>query len=372
MAHLKLNICSLGDPTSPKTWSGTPFNLYSELKNSDCLGTAFDSTVSLNKYQRKLCGLIAKYYYKNSIDEERGIFKRYLNAIHVEKQTKKSCSNLTLHTGTLDLPFLKLPKNQKHFLYCDSTWNLWSSHSTGMQGYSKKILTDAEALEKKAYAQMEHIFPISEYVKDNLINHYCIDPKKITVVGTGLGVIKPYYGQKNYANGKILFAAKGRFEDKGGFLVLEAFKIALQSKPNLELIIVGQNDYTEKIAMPNVKTHGFIPIEDLQGIFNEASLFLMPAINEPWGLVYLEALACKIPITGLNRNSFPEISGNGEYGFGLNEQDPEKLSEIILLAFSDQKQLEAKAIKGQEYCLKTFSWSNTVSKIITTIEKLYI
>ena len=368
MKEIELNICSLGDPTSPSTWSGTPFNLYSELIKKKCLGIAFNSSPLLNKYEQKIINLINRYYYKNSVDLGRGFLYRYLRSKKVKKLTKSSSSKRTLHMGTLALPFYRLPKGQKHYLYCDTTWDLWSSCSTNMKGYSKKLLLDAEILEKKTYQQMDHIFPISEYVKNNLIKHYNIDSNKITVVGAGLGVIIPFYGKKNYSNGKILFAAKGRFEDKGGNLVLEAFKIALKSNPQLELSIVGQNDYTKKINLPNVKVYGFIAIEELQGIFNESSIFLMPAINEPWGLVYLEALACKTPIIGLNRNSFPEISDYGNFGFGLDDADPEKLAKIILNAIENPKRLEEMGQRAQEHLLNKYSWNNTVSRIMQTIE----
>lgn len=364
MEKIKLNICSIGDPTNPKTWSGTPFNLYSELLKMGRLGTAFNSTASGNKF----INLISKIYYKKANEPERGLFNRYLNANKAKIETEKSVTNLTLHTGTLDLPFYKLPKNQKHFLFCDFTWKLWSSYSTEMNGYSKKLLIDAERLEKIAYHQMIHIFSISEFVKKNLVEHYEIKPEKITVVGTGLGVIKPFYGEKLYSNGKILFAAKDRFTDKGGHLVLEAFKIASQRNSHLELSIVGQNEYNEKLNIPNIKAYGFLRVDELQEIFNKSSLFLMPAINEPWGLVYLEALACKTPIIGLNRNSFPEISGYGNYGFGLDSTNPEELAEIILKCFDTPEQLKKMGLEGQAYCLNKFSWENTVSKIIKTIE----
>jgi glycosyltransferase involved in cell wall biosynthesis len=367
--NIKINICSIGDPRSPKTWSGTPYNLYSELETMNCLGSAFNSYALNNNYKKGLVKLISMFYYSNSIDLGRGFFERYLNARKVVLETAKSDSNLTLHTGTLDLPFYKLPKNQYHYLFCDSTWNLWSSYSTNMKGYKKKLLSDAVNLEKKAYSQMEHIFPISEYVKDNLINYYGISSKKITVVGTGLGVIKPYFGIKNYSNGKILFAAKGRFEDKGGSLVLEAFRKALKTNPNLELNIVGQNEYTQNINEQNIKTYGFLSIDELQNLFNECSLFLMPAINEPWGLVYLEALACKMPIVGLNRNSFPEISARGDYGFGLDEINSDKLSEVLVNAFSDPLKLEKMGVEGQKNCIDTFSWNKTTTRIINKIKE---
>jgi len=366
---IKINICSLGDPKDPKTWSGTPYNLYSELLQMDRLASAFDASVSTNKYVHKMISLLSYAYYFKSIDVGRGILHRNLNAKKIEKETKRSISKLTLHTSSLGLPFTRLPKNEKHYLFCDSTWDLWHSSAT-RTGYSKKLLYDADKLERKAYSQMDHIFPISEYVKDNLINHYNISQEKITVVGTGLGIIKPFYGEKDYLNGKILFAAKGRFEDKGGPMVLEAFKIALKSNPNLELTIVGQNQYTQSINLPGVKTHGFIAMEDLQRIFNEHSLFLMPAINEPWGLVYLEALACKMPIVGLNRNSFPEISDFGNYGFGLDEASPKMLAKIMVNAYRTPEKLAEMGLKAQEYCLNKFSWNKTVSTIVEKIQDL--
>ena len=370
MKKIKLNLCSVGDPTNPKTWSGTPYNLYSELSRNENLGRAFNSIAIENNYKKLIPKVISRLYYKKSIDIDRGFLFRYLNANKVKNETVFSGTNLTLHTGTLDLPFLKFPENQSHYLYCDSTWNLWLSNSTSIKKYSKKLLIDAEMLEKKSYQQMRHIFSISEYVKKNLTDHYGIDPNKITVVGTGLGVIKPYYGHKDYTNGKILFAAKERFEDKGGYLVLEAFKIASKSNPNLELTIVGQNEYTGKINLPNVKTFGYISLEKLQSIFNTSSLFLMPALNEPWGLVYLEALACKMPIIGLNKNSFPEISDYGKYGFGLDDTNPEKLAQVILNAFDNNDKLLKIGQKAQQYCLNKFTWQKTVAKIIQTIESV--
>jgi len=333
----------------------------------DYLALAFDSIAIRNKIIRKSIGLFTKLYYRDSVDPSRGFLHRYLNAEKVKNKTTQSSSQLTLHTGTFDLPFLKSPANQKHYLYCDFTWNL--AIGSSFDNTTKK-LKQLEELEQRSYLQMEHIFPISEYVKENLITHYGIHPEKITVVGTGLGVIKPFYGPKDYSNHKILFAAKGRFEDKGGPLVLEAFKLAYKTNPALELIIIGQNEYTEKINLPNVTTYGFLTVEELQNIFNICSLFFMPALHEPWGLVYLEALACKMPIVGLNRNSFPEISGNGEYGFILNDSDPIKLSEILLRAFANPQKLAEIGENGQKYCLDKFSWNNTVSKIIQTIKEI--
>ena len=365
MNKIKLNVCSLGDPTDPRNWSGTPLNIIKALESRGAFGQGIQTGKHPdNRLLKSLLFRAGGLYYKQYNDIQRGVFDRYIKS-HGLKKALPAHSH-TLHMGTLDMPFCRKPAKQKHYLYCDATWHLWSTQSTNMAGYSNRLNKDAERLEKAAYNQFDHIFTISEYVKTDLIEHYKIPAHKITPVGTGRGVIQPFYGEKDYQTIKILFAAKGRFEDKGGPSVLAAFEKAYAANQNLQLTIVGQNNYPQLIDHPGIKTHGFLPIEELQELFNTHSVFLMPAVNEPWGLVYLEALACKMPIIGLNQNAFPEISGYGSYGYIL--KDITALANLLTELPTKGKELQAKGEAGHEHCLKTYTWENTVDKIIKVIE----
>jgi len=362
---MKINIVSLGNPQDPKTWSGTPFHIFKELEKLGRCDKAFSS--ELISFAEKILSKLSKLFYFNSENSERAFIQRFLRAGKISKKTLGF--NPVLHLGTLDLPFLIHPK-QNHYLYCDSTWNLYSKHSISEKKTTKIVSVIAERLEQKSYQQVKHIFTISEYVKTDLIEHYKIPQEKITVAGTGLGIINPYYGEKDYSNHKILFAAKGRFKDKGGDLVLKAFKYINKEIPDARLTIVGQNEYTSTIKEPNIVAHGYIPDKQLQEIFNTHSLFLMPAYNEAWGLVYLEAMACKMPIIGLNRNSFPEISSYGEYGFGLDEDNAEQLANVVIKAFKDPDNIYHIGLRAQKYCLKKYTWDNVVKTIIERIDIL--
>jgi glycosyltransferase involved in cell wall biosynthesis len=113
---------------------------------------------------------------------------------------------------------------------------------------------------------------------------------------------------------------------------------------------------------------GFVSVEELQELFNTHSLFLMPALNEPWGLVYLEAMACKMPIMGLTRNSFPELSGHGKYGFAIDEADPAMLAHALVEAFRNPERLKEMGEQGQRFCLSTFSWNKTVDRILEVVQ----
>jgi hypothetical protein len=56
------------------------------------------------------------------------------------------------------------------------------------------------------------------------MNYYGVSRDRISIVGGGWGPIEPFFGEKDYANGPILCVAKMRFEDKGGRLLIEAFR----------------------------------------------------------------------------------------------------------------------------------------------------
>lgn len=363
----KINLCSVGDPKNQKLWSGTPFRIYSELLRSSNLGIIINASID-EKY-KKILQVIFFIKHGTLHGFDRSKIMRYYVSSKVKAIISKSKYRNTLHTGTLSLPFKKKANDQNHFLFCDSTWNLLSLNSKELIGYSNKMYEEAEKLEKLSYDQMMHIFPISNYVKQNLIEHYKINPGKISVVGTGLGNIKPFYGEKYYDNYKILFVAKDRFLDKGGELVLSAFQLALKKNHKLELTIVGQNDYVNKISHPKINALGFISNDKLQQLFNTHSVFLMPAFNEPWGLVYLEAMACKMPIIGLNRNSFPELSRNGEFGFGIDSPNADLLASKIIEAFNCPDKLKEMGEKAQEYVISNYSWVKTVSTMIKIIEE---
>src|SRR5690554_2901678 len=89
-------------------------------------------------------------------------------------------------------------------------------------------------------------------------------------------------------------------------------------------------------------------------------------VNEPWSLVYLEALACKMPIIGLNPNAFPGISGYGSYGYIL--KDITALATLLTELPTKGKELQAKVEAGHKHCPKAYTGENTVDKMIKVNE----
>jgi len=349
-----------GNPRNPRTWSRAPAGIVEGLERLGYNVLGIDS--GMNKYRRAACRVLHQVLGLGS-DYPRGRIARRCTSKEVLRQSRHHNCPI-LHTSTLDLPMRRKALGVSHYLFCDSTWNLRSQYAQDIDRYPARMLYLAEQLEQESYAQIKHFFPTSKYVREDLIHHYHISPPDITVVGTGRGGIAPYEGEKDWANGHILFVAQHRFEEKGGLLLLEAFKKVQEQKPRMELVMVGGDQYTSFTEnVPNMRMTGFVSKEELQRLFDAAVLFAMPALDEPWGLVYLEALACKTPILGLNRKSFPEISRYGKYGFIVDSPTPDCVANTIVQALSDVNKLRDMGSEGQKYCLKTFSWASVATKI---------
>ncbi|MDD9148838.1 glycosyltransferase family 4 protein [Sporolactobacillus sp. CQH2019] len=360
-----ISVVSIGDPLNSKTWSGTPYNICTVLKKRGCFNEAIDSS-KISNFRRVLAYVYSMLLYGLTDIKRGAVFRKYYSKrIFIEAHND---INNILHMGTLDMPVFSKDQNH-HYLYSDSTWHLWGNQVSNRNSYSEKLKTDAEHLEKLSYENCKHIFSISEYMKQDLIVHYELSPDKITVVGTGTGNIKPFIEEKDYSTKTLLFVAKNRFEDKGGLIVKDAIKLVQMRDPSIKLIIVGDDNYKSYfVDTPNVTIYGYVEWDFLQNLFNKSSIFIMPALNEPWGLVYLEALKCKMPIIGLNKNSLPEITQNGKYGFLINDADPKLLADTIIDAFSDIERLKRMGREGQKYCLNKYTWENVVDKIINEIE----
>jgi glycosyltransferase involved in cell wall biosynthesis len=342
----------------PKTWSGAPNNVASAFER---LGVGVtDIFPRVTTFEKVLHG--ARYVFSGygripmSLSLFRGVAVRKLRAQRIAAAARAKKVTRVLHTGTLDLPAVDTNRVD-HYLYCDHTWDLWLRHVEADDPHTPKARAEFDAMDRACYAQMRHIFTFGSYVRDNLISIYGVAPDRVTAVGSGMGQIDPYFGPKAYDDNLLLFVAKHCFALKGGQLVLDAFRIAKRSRPELRLVVVwdGRDEALPKLY-PEVEFRSNLRWGVLTRLYRQATLLVQPMLNDPWGQVYLEALVSRTPIIGLNRNGLPEITENGRHGFLVDEPTPEALAAVMLDAVSDTKRLDSMGRSGQRHVLQTHSW----------------
>lgn len=359
-----LLTCAAGSPEEPRTWSGTPANILRSLRLQGQLDVIPHASPLAGR--AKLWSGRADRALRLEHRYIHGPVRREWQAIGASKAADENECFAALHMGTYDLPLWTNPSIPR-FLFVDNSYDVWERQAREAQVLSPRQRRWYRKLEAQSLKHVRHVFTVGEHVADNFVDVWGIPRDKVTAVGSGLGAIKPYTGPKDYAAGRLLIVAKIRPHEKGLPLLLEAFSLARRARPELTLTVIGGEKLPEVAACEGARGTGWITAEELQAIFEQSSLFVMPATYEPWGLSYLEALACRTPVMGLARNAMPEISGNGEYGFMLPQPDVKALADGILSALADPARLARMGEAGQKHVLERYRWEHVAKVMSETI-----
>ena len=355
-----------GDPLSPLTWSGAPHRLATALRKRG---------VSVEGYQPRLSRFRKVLSAARAVEaglgiprttEEilRGAAARDRHALQIAEFIARSGIRHVLHTGTLDLPSFDLLRGVKHYLYCDHTWSLAQRWLPSAGRLTDKARAEYERLERESLLGVDHIFTFGRYVHDEIVKHYGVSRDRVTAVGSGMGEIEPCFAPRSYEAPNLLFIAKHLFKTKGGELLVDAFFRAHRARRDLTLTIVG--DKRSKKYTPNdrnIRFLGRVSWIELQRLYRETSLLAQPMLNDPWGQVFIEALASRTPVLGLERHGLPEITEDGRHGFMVPHADPAELAEVMLSALSDPDRLAGMGRSGQRHVLSSYSWDRVAERI---------
>jgi glycosyltransferase involved in cell wall biosynthesis len=123
------------------------------------------------------------------------------------------------------------------------------------------------------------------------------------------------------------------------------------------------------LELKNVRMHiQWLPHEKLPLLYRAADVFVSTSILENFGLRYVEAMACGIPVVAANAATAPEVLGDAGVLFDSgNEKDlAEKLS-FLLNDSNVRSKLSAKGIKRVN---QHFTWSIAAKKYLSLYESI--
>jgi len=113
---------------------------------------------------------------------------------------------------------------------------------------------------------------------------------------------------------------------------------------------------------------GFVPTDDLVGIYNLATIYVQPSIAEGFGLPVLEAMACGCPVITSQKTSLGEIAGQKALSIDpYNKNDLVKAIENCWQKPFLRKKLSSLGIKQAA----KFSWEKTARKTLNVYKGVY-
>jgi len=252
-----------------------------------------------------------------------------------------------------------------HFVYTDHTTQtnkLYPDIDPWQYMKSERFIKKAE---KKIYEDATMIFTFGSLISWSLINHYKIPESKVVTVFAGSNVlIESENNIEKYAKKNILFVGV-EWERKGGPILLQVFEKILAKHPDASLTIVG---CSPQISLPNCNVVGKIPVEEVAQYYNSASVFCLPTLREPFGIVFIEAMKYRLPIIANNIGSLPDLVKNDYNGY-LIDNNVEKYADAFCKLFDEPEKSKIMGENGYNFAKSKLTWPLVGENIKKYIDK---
>ena len=85
-------------------------------------------------------------------------------------------------------------------------------------------------------------------------------------------------------------------------------------------------------------------------LLHGCEVFVLPSRSEPFGIVLVEAMACKKPIVATTAGGIPEIIENQKNGILVEPDNEKALAEALITVLKDENLRINIAVKGYSTC----------------------
>ncbi|WP_270406857.1 glycosyltransferase family 4 protein [Paenibacillus timonensis] len=221
------------------------------------------------------------------------------------------------------------------------------------------------------------ILTCSEYTK-GVVTSLNVNPDKIFAVLPGVDskfmaknrdvrLLQRYNLDENTI---ILYTISRLVERKGHDMVIKSLPIIISKVPNLKYVIIGDGEYrpeleklVENLGLQNyVVFAGEVKDAELVDHYNIGNVFIMPSRYventgsvEGFGIVYLEAAACRKVVIGGDSGGAPEAVGDHTSGILVNPLDTDDIANKVIDLLLDKEKYNQLAERAEQRAKQQFS-----------------
>jgi len=163
-----------------------------------------------------------------------------------------------------------------------------------------------------------------------------VDGNTLTPGSKPLQLITKY----SLANAKVLMTVARLWSGdiyKGVDITIRALPKIIQAFPEVKYLVIGRGDDQPRLAKlaedlkvaDRVIFAGFVPTEALPDHYRVANAYIMPS-QEGFGIVYLEAMACGIPVLSGDADGSADPLQDGNLGWRVPHRDHEAVAQACI------------------------------------------
>jgi glycosyltransferase involved in cell wall biosynthesis len=221
-----------------------------------------------------------------------------------------------------------------------------------------------------------HVIVISHYTARQVERHLGLPPERMTVCYPGVPDWVSREGQPIHRTAEhVLFVGTLERRKNIGTL-LDAYAALVARRPEAPpLVLAGRArpeaaPWLERIARPplagRVRCLGYVSEEHRRHLFETAALFVMPSLEEGFGLPVVEAMGAGVPVVVSNRGALPEVVEQA--GLVVEAEDAQALSGAMERMLADEAFRSAAVAQGLRRAAR-FRWDDTARSVLTAYER---
>ena len=207
----------------------------------------------------------------------------------------------------------------------------------------------------------------SEFVRRTFVAQG-IPEAKLAVIPYGFNPSHFHPEEKRDKVFRVLFVGNISVQ-KGVHYLLEAWeRLAL---PNAELVFIGT---VENELRPLLDKHasriilrGHVKHEDLYKEYSQASVFVLPSLQEGSALVTYEAMACGLPL--LVSENTGSIATDGEHGYIVPIRSADAIADKLQWMYDHPEEAAAMGRQGRDF-VQDFTWSRYTDSVIEVYKEV--
>lgn len=248
-------------------------------------------------------------------------------------------------------------------------------HGHGLDVFLEESYKNAKNCDKivktsiRVYQEATAIAGVSQKVLDQIQKKVDISKKGYVVYN---GVDTDKFVPIEHKNRRVEVVSIGNLIPlKGHDYTIQAVKRLVEEKKyDIHLTIAGRGEketelktLVEKLEIQKyVRFVGYVTYDKIVSLLQSSDIFVLPSYYEALGCVYLEAMACGVPVIGCWGNGIDEIIQNGQDGYLVEGKNVESIVENV------EKMLEKNHYKemgrlARENVEKSYRWLDSAQSL---------
>ena len=168
--------------------------------------------------------------------------------------------------------------------------------------------------------------------------------------------------------------------NKGHDFLLYAFDIVRKAVPGVQLVIGGGSPSPQRRELEirammeriveergmgdRVQIYGYVPDEVIVPAYQNAELFALPSLFEPFGMTTTEAMACGTPVVASKLGGIRTVIQSGANGLLIDPSSAEEFAGAMIKLLQDHEDAERMGNSGRETIVEQYSWEAIAQRFL--------